>query len=94
MQWYSSRGACGTTRLFGGIHEKRKHHHDFIRELAGVVRILDHRLENDVDERTYHGLRDGMFNEQDFEAQGERAPRRGCHHGVLTKQRRQLISAP
>ena len=42
--------------------ERQKYCYDLARELSGVIQIFDHRHGDDVDERTYDGLRNGVFD--------------------------------
>ena len=56
------QGACALTCLLGGTRKRRKYRYDFGQELASVVRILDHCLENNVDEKTNNGFYDDAFD--------------------------------
>jgi hypothetical protein len=61
--------------LIRSIRERRRHCHDNTREVAGFIRIFDHRLEDDANERTYDRLHTRTFDAQDVKTQGEKVSR-------------------
>lgn len=55
--------------------QEKKHPHDVAKEFVSVVRILDHHLRDDADEKNNDGICNIMSDARDIKAYREITPR-------------------
>lgn len=57
--------------MLRGICEKERYCYDFAQDFVIHVQIIDHCIEEDANEKTRYGIRDGTFDLRDVEKEGK-----------------------